>query len=94
MLRIQQGEPFSSATVRSVEQLEEGDSDHELFTRRMGFRNYFKELKMHLSKTNQLPKKGKKYLVKKEGQLASGKKVVKGAKKPAKREGSTKRAPK
>lgn len=65
--------------------------------RRMGFRNYFKELKMNLTKTNQLPKKGKKFLVKKEGQLASGKKpavAVKGAKKVVKREGSVKRAPK
>eukprot|EP00997_Jenningsia_sp_PLL12_P004217 NODE_183_length_2257_cov_102.688859_g156_i0.p4 GENE.NODE_183_length_2257_cov_102.688859_g156_i0~~NODE_183_length_2257_cov_102.688859_g156_i0.p4 ORF type:complete len:69 (-),score=16.68 NODE_183_length_2257_cov_102.688859_g156_i0:28-234(-) len=67
----------------------------------MGVRNYFKELKMNLSRTGQ-GKKVKKFLIKKDGQLAStgqkiggtgtGVGVKKGVKKGAKkREGSVKR---
>lgn len=52
LTRIQNGEPFSSACVRRVDELEERDSDQEVFQRRMGIRNYFKELKMNLKRTN------------------------------------------
>jgi hypothetical protein len=45
--RLAEGEPFSSACVHRTD-LEEQDPLDEVFMRRMGMRNYFKELKMNL----------------------------------------------
>lgn len=36
--------------MRRVEGIEDDDSEWELFKRRMGMRNYFKELKMNLQR--------------------------------------------
>lgn len=40
-------ETFSNACFRRVEAVEEGDSDEEMYRRRMGLRHYFKDLKMN-----------------------------------------------
>lgn len=40
-------ETFSNACFRRVEGVEEGDSDEEMYRRRMGLRHYFKDLKMN-----------------------------------------------
>ena len=41
---------MSRATMLRVEDVEDSDSDYELFKRRMGMRNYFKELKMNMQR--------------------------------------------
>lgn len=41
-------ESFTRATINRVEDIEDNDSDYEVFKRRMGMRNYFKELKMNI----------------------------------------------
>ena len=41
---------FTRATLRRIEGVEDQDSDYEMFKRRMGMRNYFKELKMNIER--------------------------------------------
>jgi hypothetical protein len=48
--RITSGEPFSQACFRRVAPFEEADSDFEVYRRRMGLRQYFKELKMNMQR--------------------------------------------
>lgn len=36
--------------MQKVEGIEDSDSDHVIFKRRMGMRNYFKEFKMNLQR--------------------------------------------
>lgn len=39
---------FRKSTFKRIPGIEDDDSDYELFKRRMGMRNYFKELKMNI----------------------------------------------
>jgi hypothetical protein len=48
--RIQLGASFSDACFKRVEGVEDGDSEEEMFKRRMGLRQYFKELKMNIER--------------------------------------------
>ncbi len=48
--RLEGNESFSNASFRRVEGLEEGDTEEEVYRRRMGLRHYFKELKMNMQR--------------------------------------------
>jgi hypothetical protein len=41
---------FSQACFTRVQDVEDADSEWELFRRRMGLRHYFKELKMNMAR--------------------------------------------
>lgn len=48
--RIQEGVEYSRATIMRVEEVEDRDSEWELYKRRMGLRHYFKELRMNMAR--------------------------------------------
>ena len=41
---------MTRATMMRVEEVEEEDDEYEMFKRRMGMRNYFKELRMNMAR--------------------------------------------
>eukprot|EP00347_Sterkiella_histriomuscorum_P010062 403338831 len=72
-------ETFTRATYKRIEGVEDNDSLYEIFKRRMGMRNYFKELKMNMarikkSKSEKSKPKAKEFKEESKRQKSSTKK--------------------
>ena len=52
-----QKEPLTSACFKRIEGLEDNDSLQEIYERRMGMRQYFKELKMNIARIEKMKNK-------------------------------------
>ena len=67
-------EPFTSACFKKIEGLEDNDTIEEIYERRMGMRNYLKELKSNMQRIEKMKSKFSDDDIKKAKKQISGKK--------------------
>ena len=77
LIKIQvEKEPFTSACFKRIDGLEDDDSVEEMYERRMGMQQYFKELKMSLGRiAKQKSRFSDDDIKKAKKQIAGGKKA-------------------